>query len=129
MPNHTRNELVVCGKEKDVNHFLKHMGEENDGLDFNQIIPMPEDVEDSMGDSGITPLWRTWSCENWGTKWNAYDIEKDIFTTGDIKTVTYNFLTAWSPPEPIIEKLKKDWSDLVFYGGYVEEGYQSCGAF
>jgi hypothetical protein len=55
--------------------------------------------------------WYDWSCENWGTKWNAYDV--DICPGEQLI-----FNTAWAPPEPVFEAIAKrghrftvQWSD------------------
>lgn len=64
--------------------------------------------------------WYGWSCENWGTKWNAYDqteIDSGI-----------QFDTAWSTPDPIFHKLSTSWPDLTFTVEYADEDIGSnCG--
>jgi hypothetical protein len=42
--------------------------------------------------------WYHWSCANWGTKWNAYDVER--VSGGEVM-----FRTAWAAPHPVIERL------------------------
>lgn len=44
--------------------------------------------------------WYGWSCEYWGTKWNAYDQGRET------ETQVY-FKTAWNPPFKVIEALSK----------------------
>ncbi|MFH7767529.1 hypothetical protein [Acinetobacter sp. BSP-28] len=39
--------------------------------------------------------WYEWSHENWGTKWNAYDIE--------VTDKSVEFDTAWKSPTPVLE--------------------------
>tara|TARA_R110000737_G_scaffold273804_1_gene280621 strand:- start:151 stop:564 length:414 start_codon:yes stop_codon:yes gene_type:complete len=133
MPNWVTNELIVEGDKKDVKKFLKQMGDE---IDFEKIIPKPENCftdDISMKDrekceaEGI-PNWYDWCIDNWGTKWNACHQEKcEQVDGGAYISLTYKFDTAWSYPEPIIEQLRKEWDKLEFYGGWIEEGYQSCG--
>lgn len=56
--------------------------------------------------------WYGWNCDNWGTKWNAYDVEV-------ISDETIKFETAWSAPRPVINALAKkigtglrhEWAD------------------
>lgn len=43
------------------------------------------------------PTWYEWNCENWGTKWNSY--------ANQISDHEIKFCTAWSCPEPIVQKL------------------------
>lgn len=45
------------------------------------------------------PDWFSWSIEKWGTKWNAYNSNE--------KDDGIYFLTAWSPPLPVIQKLSE----------------------
>ena len=136
MPNHVSNKLTVDGATKEVNRFLKHMG---DGFDFEKVIPMPDNLyrdhvssedKERLAKEGI-PNWYDWCCENWDTKWNAYDVKRDVGTYKHVggKYVTYDFLTAWSPPIPVVEKLRKDWPQLDIHGGYVGEGYEFCDQF
>lgn len=63
--------------------------------------------------------WYDWSCENWGTKWDAYDIAIDI----EPGCLTYFFDTAWSHPKPIIVKIAALYPDLVLEHRYFDEGY------
>lgn len=49
--------------------------------------------------------WYDWSCKHWGTKWGAYSV--DIIHQSKTKLVL-SFQTAWSPPEPIFDKLTDD---------------------
>lgn len=61
--------------------------------------------------------WYEWSVNNWGTKWNASDsyLEEE---DGDL---VYHFNTAWSFPEPIMEKLLEKYPTLHFEGEAIEE--------
>lgn len=53
------------------------------------------------------PTWYGWSCNNWGTKWNAY--EGYIIDDDEIE-----FQTAWSPAEGIgIELSNQNPNELV----------------
>jgi|TARA_R110002020_G_scaffold454444_1_gene669877 hypothetical protein len=123
MPNHVSNTVEVIGLQNHINSFLKHMGE---GFDFEKIVPMPPSEESN---------WLDWSVQNWGCKWNAYDVKCDLTCDvyGEVLNPThhvkYEFLTAWQPPRPVVARLQKDWPDLEFYGGYLCEGYEFCGSF
>lgn len=63
--------------------------------------------------------WYEWSCAKWGTKWNAdnggvrYDQRTRIHLT---------FLTAWSPPWPIVDALSEKYPDTKFSLRYYECG-------
>lgn len=46
--------------------------------------------------------WFDWCCNKWGTKWGVYSYEEVDY---DGKNWVFTFETAWSPPQPVIEKL------------------------
>lgn len=68
--------------------------------------------------------WYEWCNENWGTKWDAYGFDNfGLFQDGSLR-----FLTAWSPPHPVIERLAEIYPDLSILHEWVDEelGY-NCG--
>lgn len=71
-----------------------------------------------------TPTWYKWRTRNWGTKWNAYGYKGGVQFDGK----TLQFLTAWAPPTPIMEKLAAMYPDLDFVHQWADEdiGY-NCG--
>lgn len=58
--------------------------------------------------------WYDWCCENWGTKWNAYDCEQ-------IDENTIKFSTAWSRPEPIMKLLAVMYPDARIEHWWADE--------
>ena len=65
--------------------------------------------------------WYDWSCNNWGTKWNAYST-----STGDMDdetTYTIYFQTAWSHPYPVLEKLVSMFPELEFDYKFADEDF------
>lgn len=61
------------------------------------------------------PTWYEWCVQNWGTKWNAYDC--DIARDGSQMT----FLTAWSAPHPVIQKLSEMYPDIIMEHQWADE--------
>jgi hypothetical protein len=62
--------------------------------------------------------------EQWGTKWNAYECEVDI------EAGTAKFNTAWSCPEPVLEKLSRQFPvDLIEVTFADEDIGSNCGTF
>lgn len=57
--------------------------------------------------------WYEFATHRWGTKWNAGETKVD----GD----TIEFLTAWTPPTPIIQKLAEMHKDLSFEHEWADE--------
>ena len=58
--------------------------------------------------------WYYWRIDNWGTKWNSYDLERI-----DDDTIAFN--TAWSNPGPIIEALSAQYPDLMIEHWWADE--------
>lgn len=80
--------------------------------------------------------WYVWNRENWGTKWDAYDVvigsESTILerlaTAGDERvTEVVRFDTAWSPPFPIFEKIAQEFSDCDFVFSWLDEDMMGHG--
>ena len=53
-----------------------------------------------------TAKWYDWCVKNWGTKWNAYDVEYKLKAVDELHNeITYKFMTAWMEPRPIMKAL------------------------
>ena len=63
--------------------------------------------------------WYSWCCENWGTKWDACDVEVEE----EEDVVHIFFTTAWDYPQPIFDKLIEMFPDETFSGRCEEEGH------
>ncbi|MBR1382210.1 MAG: hypothetical protein IJ555_00115 [Ruminococcus sp.] len=135
MPNHITNRIKLIGEPSEIRRVMEAVKVDKVGLgslDFEKIIPMPADVDDSYN----------WCISNWGTKWNSYGYES-IDNPDDSDTIS--FLTAWSAPHPVLEKLttmfpsvtvEHEWADedigcncgrRTYYDGErTEEYYPEC---
>ena len=118
MPNHITNIIAVSGDERRIQAMLKEIQIDEYGvgsLDFNKIIPMPGDVDS-----------HNWCIANWGTKWNSYGYTAD---TG-FKDGKLTFLTAWSAPHPILQRLSEMFPDIVFEHEWADEDIgRNCGRY
>lgn len=65
------------------------------------------------------PTWYGWACRNWGTKWNAYDIEVNF------NEIRWN--TAWNGVPNIVRALSKKFPDLHMEYAFADEdaGYNT----
>ena len=96
---------------------------------FDKIIPMPDDIiRDNltyeMRQKSEGRNWYDWSCANWGTKWDAYQVRVQRLSD----TAMYVTMeTAWSPPIPIFEKLVELGFEVSAY--YLDEGWGFIGQF
>jgi len=69
--------------------------------------------------------WYNWRVQNWGTKWDCYDltIEEDELPNGFQAT----FNTAWSPPEDIYTAIREKYPDVSISWFYDEPGMEVAG--
>lgn len=66
--------------------------------------------------------WYSWSCDNWGTKWNAYNSK--------VSEEQIKFDTAWSHPFPIIDKLSRMFPTETIKVKYADEDIgHNCGEY
>ena len=150
MPNHVENDLYISGRKEDVAALLALIGADKavPELDFNTLIPYPdhfkvrdeaypawglphEQREQAMQEfrarfgsdkDGFNSGGIDWRRENWGTKWNAYDVARR-----DYEGTCVTFQTAWSPPIPVIVALAKRFPTVSLHLEYFERGMQFCG--
>ena len=123
-------------------------GKEIKRIDFNKVIPYPdifksqdlvareqnkkrnEAIEKGMPHEeawnkypsikdGFNSGGYEWCVKEWGTKWNATDIEVEDET--DTNYIIH-FSTAWAPPLPVIKELGKKFPLLEFDLRYFEMG-------
>lgn len=71
--------------------------------------------------------WYSWNIRNWGTKWDVAVYDNEEYSDTEIMDegsgfIIYKFNTAWSPPFPVIQKLSKQYPDLLVDLEYEEEG-------
>ena len=133
MPNHCFNKIIIYGDE--ASKIASELKSEDTVFDFSKILPEPnyEEVEvkptfskEDEKDDFRMPKWWDWRIQNWGTKWNSYD---DYVEIVDDETVEYTFSTAWSPPEPVIAKLREQYPDVSITAFYDEPGMEIAGYY
>ena len=119
MANYIRNTLrVVEGDPKEVFDALRT---KQSVIDFQQLIPMPEDIKNSnekVDWHGMDVLvWEAWAAENWGTVKNACDAQ--YFQTNAI-----DFDTPWVEPVPVFHALAKRFPDhaMIVISDYLDWG-------
>lgn len=117
MPNWCENEVTVSkgeASEEDWKEFLDIMSTPQEGL-FQALVPHPTDKEYD---------WYDWNITNWGTKWDVYTEDMDLLDIYPLY-VTMHFMTAWSPPEGIYQKLVEKNFEVCWF--YKEPGLQFSG--
>ena len=152
MPNWCYNRITVYGQNEESEAKLKEIEETFKKADpFNQIFPIP-DFKNIPNDKGELPKleqhlnkdgsvfyetynfpdgtnddrWYHWCIQNWGTKWDAGDVDIEY---QDSEILELEFDTAWSPPEGIMEKLREKYPELSFQCFYDEPGCEAAGYY
>lgn len=127
MPNHITNRIQFSGKREDIDRVLALIKGDNECIDFEKIIPMPNNIYRGDLDQRARALygknnWYDWRRTNWGTKWNAYWSSID----NENNTIILWFDTAWSCPIPVLNKLAEICciNDVRFEGEWADE---DCG--
>lgn len=106
----------------------------NDQPDTSSNFPvswdeLSEQLEEAVR---VKQDWYHWNLRNWGVKWDvalannedsrSTEMTKDVSSDDDgIDFISYQFETAWSPPEMAIAKLAEQYPTLSFDLVYKEE--------
>ena len=121
MPNWCNNRVEIYGYDNDeeLRAFKALVTSEKSKFDFNKILPMPEELTDTVKGSNHVPSkeliekygydnWYDWRVENWGTKW---ELDEDVQVSDDGEYIKYDFETAWAPPEGIYHAIREKFPD------------------
>jgi hypothetical protein len=158
--NELEIEGPACEVERWVKaHTVPATKGKEEGLTFEGSVPMPDELRPLQDgpDSGVSTAsadkmirdkedpaskrtlvkrygydnWYDWSVFNWGTKWDAYEVEwhdKPITTYTSTKhqvkwcDVSVAFVTAWQPPEIWLNTMAAKYGALSFTIIYRVEG-------
>ena len=148
MPNWCRNRVTVYSDNTQPIEKIKKIFEDKKNI-FGQIIKEPDwrrlpnekgefpKVKQHFGKDGKLMFettefpdgknddrWYHWNITNWGTKWDACNVEIDY---ADESQIEITFDTAWSPPEPICAKLREMFEDIHISWFYDEPGMEFAG--
>jgi hypothetical protein len=89
------------------------------GYDKNERPFTPEEKA-ALAEIGADN-WYDWAIENWGTKWNACNVEIDDISEAD-NSLEIAFETAWSPPFPVFQAIAAKFTHLNFEFTWSDEG-------
>jgi hypothetical protein len=112
MPNNITNKLEIKG---DITTINKIIGNEDEIFSFEIVVPMPKEKEKD---------WYNWRWDNWGTKWDAYEI-CDITRQENFAQLV--FYTAWSPPKKWLEKVMQKYPELDYILYWIDEDFPYSG--
>ena len=143
MPNWCNNKVEIYGDSPDqIKEVKKTLAGKKTCFDFNNIVPMPKELEGSDANVGYPnekksfearrlrkqhghDNWYDWCCDNWDTKWNS----SDAMLSEDGDGLNYEFQTAWGPPIKVIEALREKYPDLSITAFYDEPGMEMAGYY
>ena len=112
MPNWCWNHLEVMCTEEHVAELQKFVEKSTkatkEQFSFEGTLPRG-DRED----------WYDWSCDNWGTKWDACDPN---INESEPQCFSVSFDTAWTPPIAWIQNIMDKYPNLEFSLEYDEPG-------
>ena len=117
MPNWCTNSVTLTGKKEWIDALVK-VSETDDKDIFMHLRPCIEDAE------WYSEKWYSWNCDNWGTKWDANNLEVG---SCDGECIDLHFQSVWSSPIDLYEYLVENGWEVEAY--YYEEGIQFCGQF
>ena len=142
MPNHCHNRVTFYSEDTTVIQRLYKIFK-SDNI-FTQFIPEP-DWKNTPNEAGELPIqpdkdsmyppqfpdgttddrWYNWRLANWGTKWDAYEVEIDDSEMHYGFEVSFD--TAWSPPEEICYAIKEQFDDVSVSWFFDEPGMEVAG--
>tara|TARA_B100001109_G_scaffold147282_1_gene119946 strand:+ start:173 stop:607 length:435 start_codon:yes stop_codon:yes gene_type:complete len=142
MPNHCHNRVTFYSDDTTLITKLHNIFK-SDNI-FTQFIPEPDwaNTPNEKGELPIQPepdsmfppqfpdgttddRWYSWRLANWGTKWDAYEVEIDDSEMHNGFEVTFD--TAWSPPEEICHAIKEQFDNLCVSWFFDEPGMEVAG--
>jgi len=99
MPECYDNFLQVFGDTQLVHEFIINNKSDGKELDFNKSVPCKNEAESAI---------------NWGTGWNAGNVEIKSHSLNNTTTIKYKFITAWNRPAKWLETTAKKYDKLTF---------------
>ena len=126
MPNHTDNRVILSHADSQQIDMIYNIMNTEDTPLCQTLIPMDEKLLEISGisDEYNPQGWYEWRLDNWGTKWDIYETH---CTRIDANTLQLNFLTAWSPPIPVFDKLTDMGYEIN--ARYLDEGWMYIGEY
>jgi len=135
MPNWVFNTVDIHGTKEGIEEFRKEALEYkspyvdgDDKFSFHAFITLPiehiDDYKEVSGwvggkQSGESEFnWYKWNSGNWGTKWDACNVD---FVTDTDDYIQIRFDTAWSPPMPVFQAMVEKFPGLIFTIEWEEE--------
>jgi len=92
--------------------------------DTNDAVGIANQYKDNLEEHGHR-TWYGWCVDSWGTKW---DVSNAVLISESAGSLTYEFSSAWTPPEEAIRTISKSFHELTFKLEYYEPGCDFVGS-
>jgi len=119
MPNSCSNVLSATGPSAALERFQSAAKSGDAVLSFESLYPVPDE---SWSNEEID----RWIRMNWGT-WLVYPAHLITSPVKPPKRLVYEFVTAWSPPIALTERIASEYPDLTFELRFCEPAMAKCG--
>ena len=142
MPNWCINKLVIQGDPEDMEQLVRIVEGDSTAFSLSSVMKMPQELKDQsspirddvMAKENIEKYgakdWYDWATKNWGTKWDVdARIVSDITSPmlPGLRTVTYEFDSAWAPPLNVYDVLAARFPNTNIYACWDESGCDFAG--
>ena len=107
-----QQQYSFSNKRGEIGELPVESGEKFKGLEFKST-----GIQDDR--------WYDWRNQNWGTKWDAYDLTIDESDLPNGFEASFN--TAWCPPEEVCNAIRDQFDDLSISWFYDEPGCEIAG--
>ena len=125
MPNWCNNTITIKGSTDSIRELWETAQTADNGQFglLNAIMPMPEELKDTVADGSEGPNWYNWRVANWGTKWEIDDTGLEFVDHGDgTASIQGWFDSAWAPPIGVYEQFAQDFDSCYLEAFYHEPG-------
>ena len=120
MVDHNRR-CTKCDVGDNIGGRVGHSGTDKER--YRQLNKTETKLAKSWRKKYGTDSWYDWNTECWGTKWNSGQVSMKRV---DKRTLTATFDTAWAPPDPIFQRLAKDYDVMIDVEASIEGDDEKC---
>jgi hypothetical protein len=119
MPNSCSNVLSITGPPATLERFQSAAKSGDAVLSFEALYPVPDE-------NWSNEEMDRWVRSNWGS-WLLYPAHLVRSPVEPQKCLVYEFVTAWSPPIAVVERVASEYPELTFELRFCEPAMAKCG--
>ncbi len=111
--------ILTSMPEADHNRLVMELCQKYEG-DNKELFTLGLQMKKNIQKHGVAD-WYEWSINNWNTKWNSYGYDDSSEYIPGSNTIT--FLTAWSAPHALMDKLSVKYPSIAFEHKWADENF------